>query len=360
MRILAWPMRTPWNPYTGMVYANLGQGAHADGWPGNLLRKYEVCHAHWPDALLNIPSAWRAAYKVVGMFVTMDYLRARGTKFVWTMHNFAAHEARHPRLEKWFWEGFIPRVDGAISLSAVGLTMALKRFPQLREVPTTVIPHGHYREQYPAAAKDARATLGVPKNAKVVMFFGAVRAYKNVDALVRAFRDVRREDAVLYVAGKPNADGLAERIRREAAKDERVTLEFEFVDNKDVATYLSAADLVVLPYREVLNSGSALLALSCSRPVLVPDRGAMGELKAEIGDAWVRTFRGDLDGVMLESALEWALGGGRPSVCAMPEKYNWEHIGSETVRFYQRVIRTPRGTTAAAQVTATDDGTAPL
>jgi beta-1,4-mannosyltransferase len=356
MRILAWPLTTPWNPYTGMVYAHLGAGVRTDAWPGNLLRKYAVWHVHWPDALLNIPDAAHAAYKLAGMFATMDYLRARGTKIIWTMHNFAAHEARHPRLEKWFWRRFIPRVDGAISLSATGLALALERFPRLQEVPTAVIPHGHYREQYPAAARDARAGLGIAEQAKVVMFFGAVRAYKNVGALVRAFREVQSEKAVLYVVGNPNSEELEKRIRREAAQDGRVALEFEFVDARDVATYLSAADLVVLPYREVLNSGSALLALSCSRPVLVPDRGAMGELKAEFGDGWVRTFRGELDGVILESALEWALSGGK-TVCAMPEKYNWEHIGAETVKFYERVMRTPHGGRATAEVTAMDDGT---
>jgi beta-1,4-mannosyltransferase len=349
MRILAWPLTTPWNPYTGMVYAHLGAGAQADGWPGNLLRKYAVWHVHWPDALLNIPNAAHAVYKLAGMFATMDYLRARGTKVIWTMHNFAAHEARHPRLEPWFWRQFIQRVDGAISLSATALAMALERFPRLQKIPTMVIPHGHYRQQYPPAARDVRAELGIPGRAKVLMFFGAVRAYKNVEVLVRAFREVRREDAVLCVVGNPNTEDLAERLRKEASQDGRVKLLFEFVDAKDVAAYLSTADLVVLPYREVLNSGSALLALSCSRPVLVPDRGSLGELKAEFGDTWVRTFREDLDGVILEAALEWALHGARPEVCDMPGKYSWEHIGSETVRFYERVVSTaPRRRTNEA------------
>jgi beta-1,4-mannosyltransferase len=321
-----------------MVYGNLGPDVQADGWPGNLLRKYAVWHVNWPDALLNIPSAAHAGTKLAIMFAMMDVARARGSKIVWTMHNLGAHEGRHPRLEKWFWRNFIPRVDAAISLSAAGLAMALERFPQLRNVPTTVIPHGHYREQYPAPAKDPRKALGIADSAQVIMFFGAVRAYKNVEQLVRAFREVRSPDALLYVVGKPNANDLAQQIRDEAAKDARVTLKFEFVDAKDVNTYLSAANLVVLPYREVLNSGSALLALSCNRPVLVSDRGAMGELQAEFGDEWVRVFRGELDAEILEAALTWSLDANRPEICAMPEKFAWENIGAETVNFYERIL----------------------
>jgi beta-1,4-mannosyltransferase len=353
MRILAWPINTPWNPYTGSVHSNLGPGVDVDGWPGNPLRKYDVWHVHWPDSLLGIPSTAHAAYKVSGMFATMDFLRLRGTKVIWTMHNFASHEARHPKLERWFWRRFIPRVDGAISLSATGLAMALDKFPRLKEVPATVIPHGHYRGQYPAAPADSRARLGIPANAKVLMFFGAVRAYKNVDVLIRAFRGVKRDDAVLYIAGNPNSAELAERIRKEAAQDSRVMLKFEFIDDKDVAQYFDVADLVVLPYREVLNSGSALLALSLNRPVLVPDRGAMGELKSEFSDAWVRTFTVPLIAATLDSAVEWATQP-RPSICPMPEKYGWPHIGLETAAFYKRVIAGQSKVCAVEHVTAQD------
>jgi beta-1,4-mannosyltransferase len=337
MQILAWPIKTPWNPYTGLVYSNLRADVKSDGWPGNLLRKYAVWHVHWPDALLNIPNAAHAAFKLSGMFATMDYLRFRGTRVVWTIHNVASHERLHPRLEAWFWRNFIPRLDGAISLSSAGLEMAKERFPHLKEIPTAVIPHGHYRDQYPQMTTDSRELLGIPQEAKVLMFFGAIRPYKNADVLIRAFRDMKREDIILYIVGSPNSPALADQIRKEADSDSRVVLRFEFVDPKDVSTYLNAADLVVLPYREVLNSGSALLALSFNRPVLVPDRGAMGELKEHFGGSWVRTFSGDLDQKSLERALDWAVEVRSP-VCPMPEKYEWQSIGRETGLFYTRVV----------------------
>jgi len=177
---------------------------------------------------------------------------------------------------------------------------------------------------------------------------------------IRAFREVQGEDILLCVAGKPNSPKLAEQIAREASQDNRVVLNFKFIAAKDVSTYLSAADMVVLPYREVLNSGSALLALSCSRPVLVPQLGAMGELKAEFSDRWVRTFSGELDGPKLESALDWAMNTARPAVTPMPEKYNWDRIGFETLQFYNRVVTGVRQPSAQAQLMTLDDGGTPL
>ena len=340
MRILAWPIQTPLNPYTSLVFSNLGPQVQTDSWPGNLLRKYSIWHVHWPDSLLNIRNTPRCAFKLSGFLAATDFMRARGTKLIWTMHNFASHEALHPDLERWFWRQFIPRVDGAISLSNAGLTMATQRFPLLRQIPTTVIRHGHYRDQYPASGVDARASLGIPKGARVLMFFGAVRAYKNVDLLVQAFRKLAADDAILYVVGQPNSEHLANTIREEASHDPRIVLKFEFVDTNNVSMYLSAADVVVLPYREVLNSGSALLALSCNRPVLVPDLGAMSELKFDFSGDWVRIFKGQLDASMLKDALLWAVKP-RPLTCRMPEEYCWDHIGMETLQFYEKVIAGP-------------------
>lgn len=356
MRVLAWPLKTRLNPYTGLVFSNLGPEVAVDEWPGNPLRKYDVWHAHWPDALLGIPNTPHCAFKLAGMFAQMDYMRLRGTRIVWTIHNLASHEARHPQLESWFWRNFVPRVDGAISLSAAGLEMALDRYSGLKNVPTTVIPHGHYRQQYPPASGSSRAILGISQRAKVILFFGAVRAYKNVETLVEAFREVTRDDVLLYIVGQPNSKTLTERIADLARQDARVTLKFEFARAEDVPTYLGAADLVVLPYREVLNSGSAMLALSCNRPVLVPRRGAMGELQAEFSDQWVRTFEGRIDATLLDSALDWALQTSRPAQCPIPEKFNWGQIGSATTQFYRRTIESIAARDAKMHVVRINDG----
>jgi beta-1,4-mannosyltransferase len=337
MRILAWP-HAAINPYTPLLYADMGPGVQVNGLStGGLLHRYDVWHIHWPESLLNIRNPPHAAAKLAVFFAILDYLRWRDTKIVWTMHNFKAHEGLYPSLEARFWPRFIPRVDAIISLSDTGLSIARSKFPRLQSVPAVVIPHGHYRDEYPPNTLDSRAALGIPPGAKVILFFGAVRAYKNVDALMRAFRTVSIPGALLYVVGQPNTSALRETILREAAADSRVRLESEFIARDEVAKFMQAADLVVLPYRTILNSGSALLALSFNRPILVPDLGSMGDLRMDFGSQWVRTFAGDLDGTRLERALEWAFEA-RPALCPMPEKYDWPNIRAETVRFYRQVI----------------------
>jgi beta-1,4-mannosyltransferase len=337
LRVLAWPIDRR-NPYTTSLYARMDVRVRVERYsPGRILHRYDVWHVHWPESLLNIRNAALAAFKVRSFLAMIDLVRLRGGSVVWTVHNLKAHEALHPVLEANFWRRFVPRVDGVIALSETGLALAQERFPCLRELPAEVIPHGHYRDQYPRCEVNARAELGISSSARVILFFGAVREYKNVEGLVRAFREVKTPHALLVVAGAPNKAALTESIGKCAAGDSRVRLDLRFIESGQVTKYFAAADLVVLPYSRILNSGSALLALSFDRPVLVPELGSMLDLQREFGSEWVSVFSSDLDSAELERGLDWAAQPGR-SICSFPEKYGWRNIRNETVRFYEKVI----------------------
>ena len=102
-----------------------------------------------------------------------------------------------------------------------------------------------------------------------------------------------------------------------------------------MATWLRAADVVVLPYRAIQNSGSAVLALSADRPVVVPALGAMRELQVVAGSDWVRCFDGDFDDRELQASLEWA--GRQRAEVAPIERLAWDGIARDTVAFYRRL-----------------------
>ena len=75
-----------------------------------------------------------------------------------------------------------------------------------------------------------------------------------------------------------------------------------FVDDLTMTRLFAAADVVVLPYLDISNSGVAMLALSLQRPVIGPSKGAFPELQAQVGTTWVRTFdepRFDLNALTL-------------------------------------------------------------
>ena len=73
--------------------------------------------------------------------------------------------------------------------------------------------------------------------------------------------------------------------------------------SEQVAAHLAAADVIALPYRAILNSGSALYALSVGRPVIAPQLGSLPELAAEAGTDWVEFYEGEFSAEKLRSAL---------------------------------------------------------
>lgn len=342
LRVLAWPRRAKGgNPYTRLLYDHLGrQGVEADEFaPARVLTgRYDLWHIHWPDGAFRKKAGPRALLSMGGLLALMEIARWRGTRIVWTAHNVGGHDPQHPRLESWFWQAFARRIDGVISLSRAGLEAAQENFPALREVPFFLVPHGHYRAAYPArvAAAPARRRLGLPEKGPVVVFFGSIRPYKNVERLIDIFRDVD-EDAALLVAGRPQTLALEGCLRTAAHGAENVRLRLGFIPEADVPLILGAADLVALPYADILNSGSALLALSLNRPVLVPGKGAMGELQAQVGPAWVRTYDGALSVEALRAALRWARE--TPRVEQPPlEAFAWNEIARQTKAAYETLL----------------------
>jgi hypothetical protein len=107
-----------------------------------------------------------------------------------------------------------------------------------------------------------------------------------------------------------------------------------------VQLLFSAADLVVLPFSDIMHSGSAILALSFNKPVLVPARGALPELQARVGAQWVRTYQGELTPAILADAAVWAKNSIRNPLPDL-SSFDWPPIVEATIRFYSRVCAQP-------------------
>jgi beta-1,4-mannosyltransferase len=342
LRLLAWPglgARAK-NPYTWLLYSHLAAlGVRVrDFTPARALRGgYDVLHVHWPEKALNAQSLPGRVAGAVAALAMIEAAHLHGARVAWTAHNARPHESRHPKLEEWFWSAVARRVDAVIHPSVAGQEAVEARYPELAHRPHAVVPLGHFRGAYPdtVSRQNARAGFGIPDGARVVAFLGLVRPYKNVPHLIRTVRALPREagEVVLLVGGSPHSAALADEVREAAGGDPRVHLALEHVPDDDIQRYLRAADLVVLPFRDITNSASALLALSFDRPVLVPALGAMGELQALAGADWVRTYDDDLTPDLLSHALEWSVR--RPPGAPRLDALEWPEIARQTLSVYR-------------------------
>lgn len=343
MRILARPGENAQNPYVRLLYGSLAraEGVELEGfrpWKPLRKRRPDVFLVQWPETVFDHSLA---AGLLVGRGIALaaSILRRRGSRVVWIAHNLQSHERRFPRAEDRFWSTFCRQVDATAALSQAGLAAALDRHPELTGKPGIVVPHGHYRGTYPDTVRreEARRTRGIPGEARVTLFFGRILSYKNVPELVAAFLATAQENDLLCVVGRPREEHLAREIRIASKGDPRIRLEFGFVPDDQIQEWFRAADLCVLPFREILNSGSAILALSFDLPVLVPEQGAMAELREAAGSEWVRTYRGPLTAPVLESALGWSTAANRPRPAPL-DRLGWDSIGRDFARDLRRLV----------------------
>lgn len=350
MRVLAWPAfrHRERNPYTWLLNTALQrEGAVVHEFTAARLaravagRSYDVVHVHWPEMAFNQPRLAEALARSAVLLGLLAAARRRGTRIVWTVHNAQPHESQQPALESWFWRGFLPLVDGVLYPSVTGRALAVARMPGLAALPHDVTPLGHYRDMYPQPiARDvARARLAIDARAVVFTYFGVIRPYKNVPQLVRAFRALDDADAVLLVAGRPWSRTLEAEVIGAAGGDARVRLALRVVSHEELQRTIAAADLAVLPFRDVTHSSSAICALSLDRPVLLPDRGAMGELQALAGPDWVRTYDGELTPTELADAMRWARHTVRAPSAPL-DALAWPGIARRTLQLYRTAAAT--------------------
>jgi beta-1,4-mannosyltransferase len=287
-RVLMFPKHGD-NPYLATLSASLERrGAHVDDFTFERAFKegYDVLHIHWPDLHLSASSPLRSLARHARLALLFAILRARKTRIVWTLHNLKPHERPH-RLSELLFPLWFPRLcTHVIALTMSGLESARALYPALRGKAAAVIPHGHYRDAYPAAPSRAscRDLLGL-RHCFTFLFFGNIRPYKNVPHLIEVFRALPGRDVQLVIAGQPGRMMEVETLKRLADRDERVRLSLEFVPTEKVPLYLGASDVVVLPFNSILNSGSAFLALSFNRAVLAPRLGALPEIQSRVDSA---------------------------------------------------------------------------
>jgi glycosyltransferase involved in cell wall biosynthesis len=153
----------------------------------------------------------------------------------------------------------------------------------VRPEAVTVIPFGINNsvpntEITPA---EARQRLGIQHNARTILFFGAIRPYKGLEHLVAAFQQVapKNESYRLIVAGEVKKGSqqylrdIQNTIEGDASRNQ-IIQKIEFVPDAETEIYFKAADVLVLPYSEIFQSGVLFLAYSFGLPVIASDVGS--------------------------------------------------------------------------------------
>jgi glycosyltransferase involved in cell wall biosynthesis len=305
----------------------------AGGAPGSRRRLASKLAQHVPD-MLRYRRAAAAAHVVHFQWLTIQpldvHLLPRVRPVVLTAHDVLPREPRPG--QRGAQRRLYERVDAVVVHSGHGrarLADALGIDP----AKVHAIEHGAFEHltRVPDARPLPADLQAVDK--PVVLFFGLLRPYKGLDVLLDAWRALD-PDAELWIVGMPRMDVAALR----AAAPLSVRWVSRFVSDVELGAYFQRADLVVLPYREIDQSGVLFTALAFGAPLLLSDVGGFAEVAARGAAALVAA--GDADALaaelrrlLAEPATRAALSEGARR--AASGRYSWDEIARRHLDLYE-------------------------
>jgi beta-1,4-mannosyltransferase len=322
--------RSTTNPYLVMLQRALraepGTAVLNFTWRTALFGDYDVFHVHWPEILVNGHSPVKKVVRQILTRALLFRLRQTRTPIVRTVHNIGSPQ------------GITNREKVLLSLieRQTASRIRLNATTKLPDGPTATIPHGDYRSWF-AHLPESPVIEGR------IAYVGLIRRYKGVERLIEAFRGTQglAEGLSLSVSGNPSTPDLGRFVSQLALPDPRISLDLEFLPDEELVKAVTAAELVVLPYKFMHNSGGVLMALSLNRPVLVPLNKVNRMLSAEVGPGWVYTYLGELTASDLISTLRKIRMNGplpRPTFAGR----EWAEAARAHVRTYRTAVEAER------------------
>lgn len=355
MKILAFPKDN--NPYQELLYRQLrNKGVSvtylqfslpivtlniALSMPILLIRRmqgYNVFHIHWVYAFKQKEKIYHSnfiQYLLLAQYkLFLWQIKALGYKLIWTAHNVLPHELvfRNDVAARQF---LVSKTDLVIghTMSTLSSLEKLEIYPQKY----VTIPHGSYVGVYQdtISRDESRFKLGINRDTFVYAFVGQIRAYKGIDGLLRAYSMIKNDKTTLIIAGKCREKRLKELLEQNK-KDIRWI--DEHIADDDLQIYFAAADVIVLPFKSVTTSASALMALSFAKSVIVPLLGNLVYLPDNLKISYNNSDPNGLKNAMLYAYNnEMEIKSKNIFAYKYAKKLSWDKIADKTYKVFNKV-----------------------
>jgi len=297
---------------------------------------------------------WNNKFELIDRIALMIYYRLMRKKVVFTVHNVNA--AKRDSKDNWLNRSSLRFQYWMADHLFVHTNRMKAELPTDFAVPSSkisVIPFG-INNGFPSSAissSGARKSLGIKPNAKTALFFGQIAPRKGLEYLVSAMARLAASggDFRLIIAGKIERGygSYWQRIHREitgAGLRNKILEKIQFIPDEEVELYFKAADVLILPYTDIYQSGLLFLAYSFGLPVIATDVGSLREyiIEGKTGLVCRPRDADDLAKSMQEyfsSELYSRLEKGRREIQDFAnERYSWTKVAEITNGVYQLLL----------------------
>lgn len=271
---------------------------------------------------------------------------SRRLPIVFTMHNTSLfHGSASSGLQGWKAEDAYKAFDRIIVHSQFGKRSALSTG---RATPNRIvcIPHGAFSHYAQLSSPDNIDRTGPTQ----LLFVGSIKPYKGLDTLVRALHVAAQtlpanRSVRLVVAGNPAMPmGPITDLAKSLGVESLIDWKLRHLSERELAVNLARCDAVVLPYREIDQSGVLLAAVAMHRAVIASNIGGIPEV-----------IHDGINGRLVPAGDYHALGGALSEVAsskafrmrcesAMKQladgELSWSSVAARTIALYRSILRT--------------------
>jgi O-antigen biosynthesis protein len=244
--------------------------------------KKVIFHLHWTNYILRRAENLAEAEKLKNQFLKklFEFL-SEGGRLIWTIHNTLPHDCSYPKQEIEL-RNTICIAASKIHIHSAKSIAEIQEYLYLPLEKVQIVHHGNYvgLHSNDVSQIEARRSFSFSSEETVFLFLGQIRPYKGIEDLFQAFAAIQAEfpNTRLLIAGMPVEAIDKENFISNPEALSKVTFIEKYIPEEELQWYFNAADIVVLPYRKILTSGSLLHGMSFSRPVIAPQVGMTAEI----------------------------------------------------------------------------------
>jgi D-inositol-3-phosphate glycosyltransferase len=297
---------------------------------------------------------WNNKFEFFDRTLLILYYRLLGKKVVFTAHNVnASKRDGSDSLLNRFSLQIQYRLVNHILVHTQRMKADLVTDFGISEEKVTVIPFGinNTVPNTDLSAAGAKRLLGISSEDKTLLCYGQIAPYKGLEYLVAAFAELLKSDRSyrLIIAGKPKWNEVywngIERLIEDISVRDWVIPRIEHVPDEETELYFKAADVLVLPYTQVFQSGVIFLGYSFGLPAIVADVGSLKEEIIEGKTGFVFKPRDSADLVAkidnyFKSELFHNLEARRAEIKEYAnERYSWSKVATIATAIYTDLLR---------------------
>ncbi len=350
VNVALFPSQNPVNPYLANLSHTLTRHGVVlfDGvlpltqrWVLENQGRIQVLHLNWPSYYYAAPDLAESVRDLLLFLRSLSLAKDRGYRIVWTVHNIFGHEVQHTEVDH-LAKVALARLADALIIHCRCARERIRDFFDRTGEDIFFIPHGNYIDSYPnvLTREQARSRLGLSAQEFVYLFFGYVRSYKGITQLVEAFQRQAGPHLRLVIAGLAYPASYARELAQRVRTDHRIRFDPKLIPAEDVQIYLKAADVVVLPFENILTSGSLILALSFGKPVIAPAMGGIPDLVTpEVGVLYDPLRPEALDQALAHVRNGFDLDRAGEKAYAQALELDWDAIGHQMQQVYTYVLQ---------------------